>query len=210
MIRILIADDHEIFREGLRKIIDGIPDFCIAGESADGQDVLKKLREGNYDVVVLDLKMPGKDWLDVLKEIKREKPKLPVLVLSMYPEERYAVRALTAGASGYVTKTSVSGELINAIRKVLQGKKYISTTLGEQLASTLEANAGKPPHETLSEREFQVMCLIAQGKTVKEIADEIYLSVTTVSTYRSRVLEKMNMKSNAELTRYALENGLID
>jgi two-component system invasion response regulator UvrY len=210
MIKILIADDHAIVRQGLKQILAETPDMVVADEASNGQEVLNKVWEKEYDVVVLDISMPGRSGLDVLKQLKSQRPKLPVLVLSMYPEEQYAVRMLRAGASGYLTKQSVPDELIMAIRKVSLGRRYVSSSLAEKLASNLEIEAEKLPHETLSDREYQVMCMIASGKTVKEVADGLFLSVKTISTYRSRILEKMKMKSNAELTHYAIKNKLVD
>lgn len=209
MIKILISDDHAIVREGLKQILADTEDLVVGGEAANGHEVLELIRQEDWDMVLLDLAMPGKDGLETLKELKKEKPKLPVLVLSIYPEEQYAVRALKAGASGYLTKESAPGELIAAIRKVSQGGKYISASLAEKLASHLVADADRPVHEFLSDREFQVMLLIASGKTVKEIADEMYLSVKTVSTYRVRALSKLGMKNNSEFTYYAIKQGLI-
>ena len=209
MIKILISDDHAIVREGLKQILADTDDLVVSGEAANGHEVLEHIRREDWDMVLLDLAMPGKDGLETLKEIKKEKPKLPVLVLSIYPEEQYAVRALKAGASGYLTKESAPEELIAAIRKVSQGGKYISSSLAEKLASQIEVDADKPVHELLSDREYQVMLLIASGKTVKEIADEMYLSVKTVSTYRVRALTKMGMKNNSAFTYYAIKHGLI-
>uniref|UniRef100_A0A7C3Z2I4 Response regulator transcription factor n=1 Tax=Desulfobacca acetoxidans TaxID=60893 RepID=A0A7C3Z2I4_9BACT len=209
MIKILISDDHAIVREGLKQSLADTEDLVVGGEAANGHEVLELIRQEDWDMVLLDLAMPGKDGLETLKELKKEKPKLPVLVLSIYPEEQYAVRALKAGASGYLTKESAPGELIAAIRKVSQGGKYISASLAEKLASHLVADADRPVHEFLSDREFQVMLLIASGKTVKEIADEMYLSVKTVSTYRVRALSKLGMKNNSEFTYYAIKQGLI-
>jgi DNA-binding NarL/FixJ family response regulator len=209
VIKILISDDHAIVREGLKQILADTEDLVVGGEAANGHEVLELIRQEDWDMVLLDLAMPGKDGLETLKELKKEKPKLPVLVLSIYPEEQYAVRALKAGASGYLTKESAPGELIAAIRKVSQGGKYISASLAEKLASHLVADADRPVHEFLSDREFQVMLLIASGKTVKEIADEMYLSVKTVSTYRVRALSKLGMKNNSEFTYYAIKQGLI-
>jgi two-component system invasion response regulator UvrY len=210
VIRILISDDHAIVREGLKQILADTDDLVVAGEATNGHEVIEHVRREDWDMVLLDLAMPGKDGLETLKEIKREKPKLPVLVLSIYPEEQYAVRALKAGASGYLTKESAPEELIAAIRKVSQGGKYISSSLAEKLASHLEIAADKPVHETLSDREYQVMLMIASGKTVKEIADDMCLSVKTVSTYRVRALSKMGMKNNSEFTYYAIKYGLIE
>jgi len=210
MIKILIADDHAVVREGLKQIIAETPDMLVADEADNGQDVLNKVSERNYDVVLLDITMPGRSGLDVLKQLKTKKPKLPVLMLSVHPEEQYAVRTLKAGAAGYLTKGSATDELISAIRKISQGKKYISSSLAEKLAFDLDVDHEKPRHEILSDREYQVMSLIASGKTVKDIADELSLSVQTISTYRSRILEKMKMKNNAEIIYYAVKQGLVD
>jgi len=210
MIRILIADDHTIVREGLKQIISETPDMTVADEAIDGHEVLNKALKNDYDVVVLDITMPGINGLDVLKQIKAQKPKLPILVLSVHPEEQYAVRVLRAGASGYLTKESAPDELITAIRKVSVGKKYVSPSLAEKLAFDLEIDHEKPLHETLSDREYQVMCMITSGRTVKDIAEELFLSEKTISTYRARILEKMKMKSNIELTHYAIKHGLVE
>jgi DNA-binding NarL/FixJ family response regulator len=210
LIKILIADDHAVVREGLKQIVADTSDMIVTDEASDGHEVLTLLSENNYDVVVLDIGMPGPSGLDILKQIRRESLNLPVLILSVYPEEQYAVRALKAGASGYLTKESAPDELITAIRKVSMGGKYITSSLAEKLAFELELDAEKPPHENLSDREFQVMCMIAKGKAIKDIAEELYLSPKTVSTYRSRILEKMKMKSNGELIHYAINNHLID
>lgn len=210
MIKILVADDHTIVREGLKQIVGDVGDMVVADEAGNGQEALQKIREGDYDVILLDISMPGRSGLEVLKDIRAEKPKLPVLILSMHSEEQYAVRALRAGASGYLTKASAPDELIGAIRKVSRGRKYVTASLAEKLALELDADADKPPHEMLSDREYQVMLMLASGKSVKEIADELCLSVKTISTYRSRILEKMNMKKNAELTLYAIQNHLVD
>lgn len=210
MIKILIADDHAIVREGMKQMLAGVPDMVVADEASSGQEALNKIWKGDFDVVVLDIAMPGKSGLDTLKELKSEKPRLPVLILSMYPEEQYAVRVLKAGASGYLTKESAPDELVAAIRRISQGKKYISSSLAEKLAVDLDADAKKPFHEALSDREFQVLCLIASGKTVGEIAEKLSLSVKTISTYRTRILEKMHMKNNAELTYYAIQHHLVE
>ena len=210
MIKILIADDHTIVREGMKQILSENPYIVVAAEANNGHEVLDKLNKHNYDLIVLDIALPGRSGLDILKDIKNQKPKLPVLVLSMYPEEQYAVRVLKAGASGYLTKESAPNELIKAIKQITQGRKYISPSLAEKLAGELEIDSKKPLHETLSDREYEVMIMIASGKRVKEIADNLSLSEKTVSTYRTRILEKMGMKSNAELTRYAIKNKLID
>jgi len=208
-VRVLLADDHTLFREGLKKILSGASELVVAGEAASGDEVLRKIETEHYDVIVLDIAMPGKNGLDVLKELRSRKPGLPVLILTMYPEEQYAVRVLKAGAAGYLTKESAPGELITAIRRISRGRKYVSPALAEKLASDLGRIEKGPPHEQLSDREYQVMCLLASGKTIKFIADELRLSPPTISTYRARVLDKMSMKSNAEITRYAIENGLV-
>ncbi len=210
MIKILIADDHAIVREGLKQIVAETPNIVVADEASNAQEALDKIWKNDYDVVVLDISMPGRNGLDVLKQLKSERPKLPVLILSMHPESQYAVRVLKAGASGYLTKDSAPDELIAAIRQISLGRKYITSSLSEKLAFDLEIDAEKPLHETLSDREHQVMCMIASGKTVTAIAEELSLSVKTISTYRSRILQKMKMKNNAELTRYAIQNRLVD
>jgi len=209
MIKILVADDHAIVREGLKQIVADTSDMVVAGEAFDGQQVLDQVRKEDLDLILLDISMPGRGGIDILKELKTEKPKLPVLVLSMYPEEQYAIRALKAGAAGYLTKESAPEELIEAIRKVSRGGKYISASLAESLASHVGTNAEKPPHVTLSDREYQVMIMIASGKTVGEIATELSLSVKTISTNRVRALRKMDMRTNAELTYYAIKHGLV-
>ena len=210
MIKILIADDHAIVREGLKQILAETADMLVAGEATNGREVLEQVRKEDFDLVLLDIAMPGKDGLETLKELKLEKPKLPVLVLSIYPEEQYAVRLLKAGAAGYLTKESAPEELIAAIRKVSQKGKYISASLAEKLAFYLETDVEKPVHEMLSDREHKVMLLIASGKTVTEIADEMCLSIKTISTYRVRALNKMGLKNNSEFTYYALKHGLVD
>jgi two-component system invasion response regulator UvrY len=210
LIKILIADDHRIVREGLKQILAETPDMVVADEANNAQEVLKKVWANEYDVLLLDISMPGRSGLDILKQLKSDRPKLSVLVLSMYSEEQYALRALKAGASGYMTKESATDELIEAIRKVSTGRKYISPSVAERLAFSLESGDERPPQETLSDREFQVMCMIASGKTIKAIAEELSLSIKTVSTYRSRILEKMRMKNNAELTHYAIQNKLVE
>ncbi len=172
--------------------------------------MLNKLSENNYDVVLLDISMPGRNGLDILRQLKSERPKLPVLMLSVYPEKQYAKRALKAGASGYLTKESAPDELIAAIRKVIQGRKYVTSTLAEMLALELENGVEKPSHEILSDREYQVMCMIASGKTIKEIANELSLAIPTITTYRNRILEKMRLKNNAEIIYYAVKQGLVD
>lgn len=210
MIRIIIVDDHSVVRKGLRQIFEETPDIVVADDVSSGNELLDKLRHNKYDVVVLDISMPGKDGLDTLKDLKHDNPDLAVLVFTMYPEEQYAVRVLKAGAAGYLNKDCEPEELIDAIRKVSKGRKYISPDLAEILASNLEITGEAPVHEQLSDREFQVMCMIASGKTITEIAKELFLSINTISTYRIRILEKMGMKNNAELTHYALKNRLVE
>jgi two-component system invasion response regulator UvrY len=208
--KILIADDHTIFREGLKHILTEYPDMIIADEARNGREVLEKIWNNDYDMVLLDISMPGMTGLEALKQMKNDKPKLPVLVLSMHPEEQYAVRALRAGASGYLTKESAPDELMTAIRKISQGRKYITSSLAERLALEMETDSEKPLHDILSDREYQVLRMIAEGKTVKHIADELALSIKTVSTYRARIMEKMKMTSNAELMHYAMKHHLLD
>jgi len=209
MIKILVVDDHAIVREGLKQIVEDTSGLAVTGEAANEQETLELLRKHDFDVVLLDIAMTGRGGLEVLKQIKQEKPELPVLILSMYPEEQYAVRALKMGAAGYLTKVSAPDELIKAIKKIATGRKYVSNSLAEKLAFNLEIDTEKPLHECLSNREYQVMCMIASGKTVKNIAEKLSLSVNTVSTYRFRVLDKMRMKTNSELTHYAIKNRLV-
>ena len=209
MIRVLIADDHPIVRQGLRQILSETADMEVTGEAANGQGALDQVRAGGWDVLVLDITMPDRSGFDILKELKHEQPHLPVLVLSIHAEEQLAVRVLKAGASGYLTKENAPEELVRAIRKVVSGGRYISPGLAESLAFGLDDASSPARHETLSDREFQVMQLMASGKTLAEIADTLSLSAKTVSTYRARLLEKLNLKTNSELIRYAIENGLI-
>ena len=209
MIRVLIADDHTLFREGLKKIIAGTSDIVVAGEASTGNDVLARLKETSFDVLVLDISMPGKDGLEVLKEVRARYLRLPILMLSMFSEEQYATRVLKAGASGYLTKESAPDVLITAVRKAARGERYVSPSLAEKLASGLTEDLRKQPHERLSDREYQIMRLIASGKRMKEIAHLLSLGPTTISTYRARILEKMGMASNAELTLYASQNNLL-
>ncbi len=210
MLRILIVDDHPIVRQGLKQILSEESDVKVMGEAQNSHEVLNLVQKQNWDVVILDITMPGRGGLDVLKELKQQRPKLPVLILSMHPEDQYAMRALKAGAAGYLTKESCTEELVKAIRKILNNGKYVSPSLAETLASNLEVNKSKSPHEELSDREYQVMCMIASGKTISQIAEELSLSVKTIGTYRTRILEKMKMKTNAELTHYTIKNGLVD
>lgn len=210
MIRIIIADDHEIVRAGLRQIIADDHDLQVAGEAADGQALLELVRREQYDIVLLDMSMPGRSGLEILKQLRQEKPALPVLILSMHPEEQYAIRAIRAGAAGYLTKDTAAERLVDAIHRVHSGGKYISATLAERLADTVADARERPPHEYLTDREFQVVRMIASGKTITEIGRELFLSVKTVSTYRQRILTKMKMRSNAELTHYMISSHLLD
>jgi DNA-binding NarL/FixJ family response regulator len=208
MMRILVADDHAVVRNGLKQIVSDTSDIVVSAEASNGQEALNKALEDDYDVVLLDITMPDRSGLDILKEIKSQKPELPVLILSIHPEEQYAVRALKAGAAGYLTKESAPEELIKAMRRVSGGGKYVTSSLAEKLASFLKTGAEKPLHQALSDREYEVFCMIVSGKRVKQIADELSLSTKTISTYRSRILRKMNMSNNVELTRYAIQNQL--
>ena len=210
MLRLLVADDHEIVRKGLVKVLAEILQPIKVDEAINGQEALSKVLKGEYDLVVLDIKMPGKSGLDVLKEIKQHKPKLPVLILSMHPEEQFAIRAMRAGASGYLTKECAGDELVLAVRKTLKGERYISSTLAEIMAGDLTGTLGKPLHEILSDREYQVMLMIASGKPVGAIAKELCLSAKTISSYRTNILLKTRMKNNAEITHYAIQNKLVD
>jgi len=209
MIKLLVADDHAVVRKGIMQIIAETDDIVVAGEARNGREVIEKVRKDRYDLVLLDVSMPGKDGLEVLKELKSRWPKLTVLMLSMYPEEQYAIRALRSGAAGYLTKDHASDELIAAIRKASSGGKYVSSSLAEKLISKLGNDSDSPVHEQLSDREYRIMCMIASGKTPTDIAKELVLSIKTVSTYRTRMLKKMDMKSNAEITRYVIENKLL-
>lgn len=208
MIKVLIVDDHAVVRQGLKQIITDVPDMTVVGEAIDGVEALGKVQTEECDVLVLDITLPDRSGLDILKDVRVVRPKLPVLILSMHAEEQFAVRLLRAGASGYLNKESAPDELVKAIYKVVDGGKYISATLAERLAFEIEGEVNKLPHETLSDREFQVMGLLAAGKTVKEIAEALSLSAKTVSTYRTRILTKMNLKTNADLIHYAIQNGL--
>jgi len=208
VIRILIADDHAIVRCGLKGILARELENLICGEAKDGHEVLIRLEEDEWDLLILDVTMPGRSGLDVLKEVKVLRPKLPVLILSMHPEDQYGKRVLKAGAAGYMNKESAPEELVKAIRRALAGGRYVSPTLAEKLANDLSADGGRPIHEVLSDREFEVLRLIAAGKTVSQIGEELHLSVTTVSTYRSRILEKLQLSTTAQLMHFALENHI--
>ena len=205
--RILIADDHAIVRMGMRQIVEQMAHVNV-GEAVNGQEVLVKIREERWDALILDISMPGGNGLDVLQEVKHMLPNLPVLVVSVHPEDQYAMRVLKAGASGFMNKDCAPGELLLAIQKVIAGGKYISPTLAERLAFVISGNFDGLPHETLSDREYRVLVMIGSGKSVSEIANELTLSVKTVSTYRTRVLEKLNMRNNAELIRYTIDKQL--
>jgi DNA-binding NarL/FixJ family response regulator len=208
--KILIADDHAVVRQGLKQILADEFSRAAFGEAGTAQEAIAKVWENEWDVVVLDITMPGRTGLEVLAEIRKSRPHLPVLVLSMHPEDQFAMRVLKSGAAGYMTKESAPEALVGAIKKVLAGGRYVSPALAEQMASYLGTDVQKPPHERLSDREFLVLRLIASGKTVSQIAGELALSVKTISTYRARILEKMLMSSNAELTHYAIQSRLVE
>ncbi len=208
--KILIADDHALFREGLKQILQESFEDAATAQASNGYEVMDKITTDDYDLLLLDIAMPGLSGLDVLKQLRLKRPKLKVLVLSMYPEGQYAVRAIKAGASGYLTKRSASDELIEAIKRVSQGGIYVTTAIAEKLMFDLKPDTGKPSHELLSDREFQIFCMIASGKTVGTIAEELNLSVKTVSTHRVHILDKMSMKNNAELTNYAIKYQVIN
>lgn len=210
MIRVLIVDDHAILRRGLMQIISEAPDMAVGGEAESGAQAIKLAREQPFDVVLLDITMPDRNGFDTLKQLKTEKPRLAVLMLSMHPEEHYAVRALKAGAAGYLNKQSAPGLLLSAIRQVASGHRYVSPKVAEDLASAIARDTDRPLHETLSNREYETLRLMASGRTSTQIAAELLLSVKTVSVYRSRLLEKLQLKNNAELTRYALQHRLVD
>ncbi len=210
MIRILVADDHAIVREGLKLIIGETNDMSVVGEAADGWETLEKVETGGYDIVLLDISMPGLNGLDVLRRLQDDYPELPVLVLSMYPEQQYAIRAIKYGASGYITKEEASVSLTGAIRKISSGGRYITQTVAEKLAECLVKNDGAElPHQLLSEREYDVMLAIASGKRLNLIAADLGISAKTVSTYRARLLKKMGMQSDADIVRYVMSSGLL-
>ena len=210
MIRILVAEDHMIVREGLKQLLSNEADFAVVGEARDGHEVLKLVRELDFDVLLLDMSMPGKSGVELIKQVHSEKPKLRILVLSMHEEEQYAVRALKAGAAGYLTKESASDQLVAAIRKVAAGGVFISSAVGEQLALGAMAQTDGPPHTALSDREYQVFEMLVAGKSVTDIAERLNLSVKTVSTHKARIMQKMNMTNQAELIRYAIGHRLVD
>lgn len=210
MIRVLVADDHSVVRRGVRQILCEEFDSVEVGEAGDSHQLDGLLRQGPWDLLILDITLPGKSGLDVLQEVRKSHPGLKVLILSMHPEDQFAIRMLRAGAAGYLTKERAPEELVLAVRRVLSGKKYLTESLAETLAGYVEAQGRVPPHAALSDREFQVLRMLASGKSLSEIAEELALSVKTISTYRARILEKMNMRSNAELIHYAVKNGLVD
>lgn len=209
-IKILIADDHAIVREGLKQIVAEEKDIQVAGEAENSEQMMKHLEKEKWSVVILDINMPGKSGLEALKDIKLQYPDLPVLILSMFSEDQYGIRAIKAGASGYLKKVSAPTELVSAIRKIVSGGKYINPSLAEKLADKFGETQKKSLHENLSDREYQIMCNIALGKSAEEIAQELSISINTVYTYRNRILEKMSLKSNVELTQYVLSNKLVE
>ncbi len=210
MIKLLIADDHPIVREGLKQILKDDPNIVISGEAGDGEEALKKIRKEKYDVILLDISMPKKNAIEILDEVRKEKTQPRILILSIHSEEQYAIRALKAGAYGYLTKDSAPNELISAIKKISLGKKYISPSLTEKLVDNLGASLNKYPHEDLSSREYEIMLLLASGKRETDIASELFLSIKTVSTYKIRILKKMGMKNTSEIIYYAIKNRLIE
>jgi two-component system invasion response regulator UvrY len=210
MIRVLVADDHAVVRRGVVQILDEAPDLVAAGEASSGRQVLQQVQENDYDVLVLDIGMPDGSGLEVLHQLRTLRLELRVLILSMYPERQYALRALKAGAAGYLTKESAPDELVAAVRRIAQGGKYITQSLAEELTAALVGETEKSPEEILSDREFQVVCMLAEGKTIAGIAEELSLSVKTISTYRARVLEKLNLSNTAEIIRYAFEHKLVE
>ncbi len=215
MIQILIADDHSIVREGLKQIVSEESDMRVTGEAGDALSLLEMIKSNNkvnrgWDIIILDINMPGRSGLDIMKELKDSAPNIPVLILSMYGDEQYGLRAIKAGASGYLKKVSAPTELVSAIRKIVSGGKYISDTLAAKLADSFFKKERNLPHENLSAREFDVMCKIARGKSAEEIAEELSISIHTVYSYRNRILDKMKLKSSVEITQYALQNNLIE
>ena len=210
MIKVLIADDHPVVRMGLKLILKNEPDILVEYEAKTAKETISYVKKEKFSIVLLDISMPDRSGLDVLTQLKKQYPELPVLILSMHSEDQYAIRVLKAGAAGYMTKDSAPDELVKAVRKVTSGGRYVSPSLAEKLAFDLTNQFDKSLHDSLSDRELQVMCIIADGKTITEISNELYLSVKTVSTYRARILKKMNMKSNADLIRYSIENKFVN
>jgi DNA-binding NarL/FixJ family response regulator len=209
MIRLLICDDHAIVRQGLKQILADAPDLEVAAEAGDGPETVAQVRRGGIDVVLLDIALPGRDGLDVLKQLHQEFPKLPVLIVSTYPEKQYALRSLRLGAAGYLNKGADPAELITAIRKIARGGMFVSPTVAETLASAMRKDSGQPPHELLSPREYQVFTLIAAGKSLSEIAAQLSLSPNTVSTYRARIMEKIDTHNDVETALYAVQHHLV-
>jgi DNA-binding NarL/FixJ family response regulator len=209
MIRLLIADDHTIMREGLKRILEGAEDIEVVGEAVDGFEVLAQVRKGGFDLLMLDLSMPGRSGVELIRQVKDEAPRLPILILTMHEEEQYAIRAIRAGARGYLTKESAGTQLLSAIRKVASGRPYISNEVAEQLALDVMPSDDDFPHKKLSDREFEVFSLLVSGKTITEIADMLHLSAKTVSTHKTRILHKMAMNSLAELVQYAVACRLL-
>lgn len=210
MIRVLLADDHKIVRAGLKELLSETGDIAVAGEANDGTEALARIREDEYDVAVLDMSMPGRSGIDLIRQVKQEKPRLPILVLSMHSEEQYAVRALKAGASGYLTKESAADQLVTAIRRIAAGGAFVTPETAQRLALDLNGAAAAAPHTLLSDREFQVFRFIAGGKTVSDIAKQLSLSVKTISTHKTRIMRKMRLANQTELIRYAIEHRLLD
>ncbi|MBN1152565.1 MAG: response regulator transcription factor [Dehalococcoidia bacterium] len=209
-VRLLIADDHAVVRQGIRQILTDAPEVQIVAEAATGMEALELMRDADVDLVILDLSMPGLSGLDIVRQMRQDRPLVRILVLSVHPEEQYAVRVMKAGASGYLTKDSAPEELISAVRHIATGHKYVTATLAERLALELDNAGDRLPHQSLSDREYEVMLLVAEGLKVQEIADRLSLSVKTVSTYRTRLLQKMRMRNNADVVRYAVREGLVD
>ena len=210
MLRVLIADDHSMIRVGLKQVLQKTFTHAVIGEAASAEEALEKIRGEEWSLAVMDITMPGRSGLDILKDVQLARPGMPVLIMSMHGEDQFALRVLKAGAAGFISKHSAPEELVNAIQKILSGGKYVSKAVAEKVILEIGKDNEKPAHERLSDREFQVMCMFAQGKVNKQVATELSLSVKTVSTYRARILEKMNMQTNAELTRYAIKNGLVE
>lgn len=210
MIRILLADDHQMFREGVRGLLEARADMSVVAEAGTGEEALARSSEHRPDVVILDVSMPGRGGLETVAELKKRNPRVRILMLTVHPEDRFAVRCLKGGADGYMTKDNATDELITAIRKLHSGGKYVSPSLAENLVMSLDRDFGAAPHETLSDREFQVMRMLASAQTVSEIADELCLSVKTISTYRSRILEKLGLRNNAEIMQFAIEQNLVE
>lgn len=210
MIKVLVADDHAIVRRGLRQILAETQDILVGGEAATASEVLRLVREQRFTAAILDISLPGASGLDLLADLRKERPDLPVLILTVHSEDQYAVRAIKAGAAGFLTKESAPDKLIEAVRKVASGGRYVSPELAERLASALAGESGGAPHERLSDREFEILKMLASGKTVSEVAQELSLSVKTVSTHRTRILKKMGMRTNAELTAYAVRTRLVE